>query len=70
MPLKIMKESKPVEVAEFVVAQGISDEPGFSWWVPFSLKKRDIIIAAVDPRVIKKSHKFGIEFPMSIEHAK
>ena len=43
-----LKESNPVEVAEYAVAQGIHDEPAFIWWVPFVLKKRDRIIAAVN----------------------
>ena len=69
IPLKVMKESNPVEVAEFVTARGIADEPAFAWWVPFTLKKRDCIIAAVNSRVIKRTHKFGLEVPRSIEHA-
>ena len=69
IPLKVMKESNPVEVAEFVTARGIADEPAFAWWVPFTLKKRDRIIAAVNSRVTKRTHKFGLEVPTSIEHA-
>ena len=65
-----MKESNPVEVSKFVVARGFSDELAFSWWVPFTLKKRNRIIAAVNLRVSNKTHKFGIEVPMSIDNAK
>jgi hypothetical protein len=36
-----LKESYPVEVAEYAVAQGIDHEPAFVWWVPFTLKKRN-----------------------------
>ena len=46
--LKILKESNPVEVAEYVTALNIADEPAFAWWVPYTLKKRDRIIAAVN----------------------
>ena len=69
-PFKILKESNPAEVAEFVVTRGISYEPKFSWWVPFFLKKRDRIIDTANSRLIKKTHKFGIEVPMSIQHTK
>ena len=31
VPLKLLKESKPVEAAEFVTARNIADEPTFSW---------------------------------------
>ena len=69
IPLKILKESNPVEVAEFVMARGLEKEPAFAWWVPFTLKKRDAIIASVRSRVRKRTHKYGIEVPTSIEHA-
>eukprot|EP00957_Ditylum_brightwellii_P178263 13577444-Ditylum_brightwellii.AAC.1 len=39
IPLKGLKESHPVEVAEFAKAQGIEDEPAFAWWMPYTLKK-------------------------------
>ena len=31
IPLKDLKESNPVEVAEFAKARGIDDEPAFAW---------------------------------------
>ena len=43
-----LKESFPIEVAEYAVAQGINSEPAFAWWVPYVLRKRDRIIAAVN----------------------
>ena len=70
MPLKILKESYPVELVEYVVARSISYLPEFSWWVPFTLKNRDRIIYSVKSIVSKKNNKFGIEVPISIDHAK
>ena len=70
VPLKLLKESNPVDVAEFAQAREIQDEPAFSWWVPFTLRKRDRIISAVNSRVKKTSHKYGIEVPTSVQHAK
>ena len=32
--LKDVKESYPVETAEFAIRAGIHDEPAFAWWVP------------------------------------
>ncbi len=64
--LAAMKESNPVEVAEFSVSQGIDKEPAFAWWVPYTLKKRDRIIAAVNARYHKRTHKFGVEMPKSV----
>ena len=39
-----MKESHPVEIADFAKARGIATEPAFIWLVPHTLKKRDVII--------------------------
>ena len=65
-----MKESHPVETAEFAMARGISDEPAFCRWVPYTLKKRDTIISAVNTRVRKVTHKYDIEILAGVEHAK
>ncbi|KAL7523558.1 hypothetical protein ACHAXR_000235 [Thalassiosira sp. AJA248-18] len=69
IPLKILKESNPVEVAEYAVAIGLEVEPAFAWWVPFTLRKRDRIIASVNSRVRKSTHKYGMEVPTSVKHA-
>ena len=68
--LSVMKESHPVEMAEFVRVRGISDEPAFCWWVLYTLKKRDAIISTVNMRVRKTTHKYGIKIPTGVEHAK
>ena len=69
VPLKDMKESHPVEVADFAKARGIADEPAFSWWVPYTLRKRDVIISKVKSRIRKTTHKYGIEMATSVGHA-
>jgi hypothetical protein len=47
IPLKDLKNSHPLEVAEFAVASRIAEEPAFAWWVPYTLRKRNRIIAKV-----------------------
>ena len=69
-PLKELKESYPVKVAEFAVAQGIEKMPAFTWWVNYTLKKRDTIIASVRSRIAKTTHKYGIEISTSWKYAK
>ena len=32
--LKVLKESNPVQAAEYALSRGIEDEPAFPWWVP------------------------------------
>ena len=69
IPLKDLKESNPVEVADYAEANNIADEPAFKWWVPYTLRKRDRIIAAVNQRVKKTSHKYGVQIPKSVKDA-
>jgi hypothetical protein len=69
MDLKLMKESNPVQVAEYAESRGISDEPAFAWWVPYTLRKKDITVSAINSRVCRQTHKYGIEVPNSIKEA-
>ena len=64
-----LKESNPIEVAEYAMAQGIDHEPAFAWWVPHTLRKRSRIIAAVSKRYFKRTHKFGIKIPKTVAEA-
>ena len=69
IPLKILKESNPIEVAEYAVSRGIDKEPAFSYWVNHTLRRRDRIIKQVRHRPVKKNIKFGVRVPNSIEEA-
>jgi hypothetical protein len=64
-----MKEAHPVETAEYAKSRGIDHEPAFARWVPYTLRKRDVILASVKRRIRKTTHKYGIEVPSSVEHA-
>ena len=67
--LSDMKESHPVEMAEFAKAKGIQEEPAFCWWVPYTLRKRDAIVAAIGARIRTTTHKYGVEIPKNVHHA-
>jgi Reverse transcriptase (RNA-dependent DNA polymerase) len=70
VPLKDLKESNPVEVAEYAVANKIADEPAFIWWVPYTIKKRDRLIhAAKATRYLRRDQKFGLELPKTVTRA-
>ncbi|KAI2502898.1 Reverse transcriptase (RNA-dependent DNA polymerase) [Fragilaria crotonensis] len=69
VPLSELKESNPVEVAEYAVANKIAEEPAFAWWVRKALRKRDRIIKKVKARYWAKTHKFGIELPKTVAEA-
>ena len=64
-----MKESYPVEDADYAEAVGISNETAFFWWTTHVLKQRHRIIAAVNKRYYKMTHKFGIKLPKTVEEA-
>ena len=48
VPLKILKESNPVNIAKYCVARGIEDEPAFAWRIPYTLRKRDAIVSVIN----------------------
>ena len=64
-----LKESYPIEVAEYVVSMEIDHEPAFGWWVPYVLKRRNRIIAACNKRYMKQTHRFGIRIPKTLREA-
>ena len=70
--LSDLKESHPLETAEYAVTISIDHEPAFNWRVPYVLKKRDRIISLVWKQTtcyLKRTHKFGIEVPKTVKEA-
>jgi hypothetical protein len=67
-----LKDSHPLETAEYAVTKGIDHKPAFNWWVLHVLKKRDRIISLVckwTTHYLKQTHKFGIEVPKTVKEA-
>ena len=64
--LKDIKDSYPVQPAEYAVENRVSQEPAFTWWVKFVLRKRDRIISKTQ-RYWLKTHKYGIHVPKTVE---
>ena len=69
VPLKDLKESNPVELAEYAISNKIAEEPAFAWWVHQTLRRRSRIIAKVKTRYWRRTHKYGIELPHSVKEA-
>jgi hypothetical protein len=68
--LKDLKESNPIEVAEYAVANKIDDEPAFAWWVRDVLKRRERTIKKLKTRKVwQEKMKFGIELPRTVQEA-
>ena len=70
MPLKDLKESYPVQVSLFGKTRGLLEEPEFSWWTPYVLKKAEHTISKVKAHLKETTHKYGIEIPKNTNHAK
>jgi hypothetical protein len=64
--LKDLKESHPLEMAEYAIMQDIDHEPAFNWWVSQVLRLRKLIISLITKwkmSYLKENMKFGIEVP-------
>ena len=55
--LKDIKDSYPVQVAEYTDANKIATEPAFNWWVQDILRKRNRIVSKV-----KTKYPISFEF--------
>ena len=60
IPLKDTKESHSFNITKFSKVRNISDNITFALWVPYTLRKRDIILSKVKARICKTTHKQGI----------
>ena len=68
--LKDMKEAYPIQTAKYAVQARIAEEPAFAWWVSYTLKKRNRVIAKVKSKYWIRTHKFGIKIPKTVEEAR
>jgi Reverse transcriptase (RNA-dependent DNA polymerase). len=69
VPLKDLKELYPVELAEYAMANNLEKKPAFHWWIRDTLKKRDRIISKIKSKYWRRTHKFGIRIPKTVEEA-
>jgi hypothetical protein len=52
--LKDVKESNPIEVAEYAYAHNLQNEPAYAWWVRHTLRRRDHILKAMKKRYFRR----------------
>jgi hypothetical protein len=64
-----MKNSYPVQVANYALANDIADEPAFAWWVAHTIKKRERILSKIKTKYWQRTHKFGIRVPKTVAQA-
>ena len=68
--LKDMKNSYPVQLAEYATQRRLAGEPAFAWWIQHVLNKRNRIISKLKAKYWVRTHKFGVKIPKSVEEAK
>lgn len=69
VPLSVIKESNPLEVAQYVKSRDIIKEPAFAWWCPHVIKKAHRIIKATTHRAVRKKIKYGVVVPDDYDEA-
>jgi hypothetical protein len=67
--LKDMKNAFPIQVAKYAVPRKLYHLPAFAWWVPHTLKKCHHIVKAIKTCYWKRTHKFGIHLPKTVDEA-
>ena len=61
-----IKNSFPLNLAEYAVANNLQDLPDNSWWVRHTMHKKQHAIKAVKSRYARRTHKFGIYVPQTV----
>ena len=68
--LKDLKESYPIPVADYAIVNALQDEPAFTWWIPYTLKKRTAIIGLIkSSKHWERTHKYGVRVPRNVKEA-
>ena len=52
LPLKEVKSSNPIDLAEYAVANDLSKEPAFAWWVPVVLRTRRVFCGTIKTQAV------------------
>jgi hypothetical protein len=69
IPLKDIKATNMVEVAEYAVDNRINTEPAFDWWVTDTLRRKKRLIKMSQREAVKTGYKFGIKIPYTVNEA-
>jgi len=68
-PLCNLKDSNPIELAEYGAMHNLLDEPAFAWWAKEVIQRKKRIISKVKSRYWQRTHKFGIQLPKTVAEA-
>ena len=48
------------------MANQIAYKPELTWWLPYTLKKRNIIISKIRKKYLRTNHKYEVRLPKDI----
>ena len=66
MEIEDFNEYYPVELVEHFINNGISKEPFFVSWFPYTINKLKMIISRTKSNYWQRTHKFGISVAGSL----
>jgi len=67
--LQNLKESNPLEVAEYAKQHNLLNEPAFSWWAKHVLKRRRRVVQKVKTCYWQRTHKYGVRLLKTVAEA-
>jgi hypothetical protein len=68
-PLADIKNSFPMQLAQYAISHKLDKETAFKWWIKPTLKHQDRFLKALKSKYSSRTHKFGIRVPTSVEEA-
>ena len=69
LPLKELKETNPVKVSNYAIANSIDSKPNLNWWTKDLLHKQKRLIKLSQKRAIQTGYKFGLRLPFTVMEA-
>ena len=69
IPMSKIKQSNPLELAEYAISRDIHEEPAFAWWVGWTLKKRKHFIKKMKSVIQLNNMKYGVRVPRTTKEA-
>ena len=57
---------RPIDLAEYEVTNKIYEKLEFSWWVPYTPKKRKLIIYKVKRNYWSTTNTYGMRIPNNV----
>ena len=67
--MKGMKNLYPIEVTRYAMNNKIEDQPAFSWWVPYTVRKTKQIISKLKSKYWEHNHKYRMKVPKTADEA-